>query len=154
MTKAKIKAEHDPVNKPSHYRQHNSGVECIDLAEVLSFNVGNSYKYTFRRDEKENPLQDLQKAMWYLEREIKRLTILDLVPSAFRKDWTVNPDFSLYHWALSKRVIVEEPNPDVSNFYQCLLVSTTIDKYLDNLKDAQIFLNKLIKTYEPKEEVN
>jgi hypothetical protein len=59
---------HDPINHPRHYR-NASGVECIDVAEHLSFNLGNAFKYVYRRELKGNPIQDLGKARWYLARE-------------------------------------------------------------------------------------
>lgn len=59
---------HGPVNHPSHY-QHASGVECIDITEHLSFNLGNAFKYVFRRNRKGNPIEDLGKACWYIARE-------------------------------------------------------------------------------------
>ena len=62
---------HDPVNHPQHYTQHPSGVECIQITEHMSFNLGNAIKYVWRADLKEG-LQDLEKARWYLDREIAR----------------------------------------------------------------------------------
>lgn len=62
----------DVVNKPSHYRQHPSGVECIEITRHMSFNLGNAVKYIWRADEKGNAIQDLEKAVWYLQDEIKR----------------------------------------------------------------------------------
>lgn len=66
--------DHDPVNHPSHYTNHPSGIECIQVTEHMNFNLGNTVKYIWRNGEKGNPLQDLQKARWYLDREIDRLT--------------------------------------------------------------------------------
>lgn len=66
---------HDPVNHPSHYTAHPSGVEAIDITEHFSFNCGNAIKYIWRAGLKtEDPAQDLKKAAWYIEREIQRLT--------------------------------------------------------------------------------
>jgi len=62
----------DPVNHPPHYTSHPSGVECIEITEGFSFNVGNAIKYLWRADEKGAPLDDLRKAGWYIEREITR----------------------------------------------------------------------------------
>lgn len=60
----------DPVNLPSHYRYHPSGVECIELVEHLGFRLGNVVKYVFRHEHKGTALRDLEKARTYLEREI------------------------------------------------------------------------------------
>ena len=64
---------HDPVNHPEHYKV--GGIETIDFIEAkqLSYNLGNVVKYLTRADHKGNRLQDLQKALWYLEREIKNV---------------------------------------------------------------------------------
>lgn len=60
----------DPVNHPSHYKAH--GMECIDVIEAfeLSFNLGNAIKYILRHGKKGNAKQDLEKARWYLDREL------------------------------------------------------------------------------------
>lgn len=78
----------DNVNHPTHYTGHPSGVECIDIVEHLSFNLGNAIKYLWRRDDKGRALEDTKKALWYLERELERLhhvtQIQAIPPSAFR----------------------------------------------------------------------
>ena len=63
--------EIDMVNHPPHY-QH--GIEPIDYIEShnLNFNLGNVIKYVSRAPYKESESEDLKKAKWYLEREIKR----------------------------------------------------------------------------------
>lgn len=68
------KLAYDPVNQPSHYKQHPSGVECIAITEHMNFCLGNSVKYIWRAAEKGNAIQDLQKAQWYLNREIARIS--------------------------------------------------------------------------------
>lgn len=61
----------DNVNHPKHYTSHPSGVECIQVAEHMNFCVGNALKYIWRYDLK-NGTEDLEKAVWYLKREIER----------------------------------------------------------------------------------
>jgi len=63
----------DPVNHPNHYNAHPSGIECIDVVEHMSFNVGNAMKYLWRANQKGQRMQDLYKAQWYIGREIERL---------------------------------------------------------------------------------
>jgi len=63
---------HDPINHPKHYTNHPSGIECITITEHMSFNLGNAIKYIWRADLKGNAEQDLQKAIWYINREINR----------------------------------------------------------------------------------
>ena len=54
---------------------HPSGIECIEVVRHMPFNLGNTIKYIWRAGLKENHtrIQDLRKAKWYLEDEIKRL---------------------------------------------------------------------------------
>lgn len=64
--------EKEMINHPSHYTQ---GIEAIDYIEShrMDFNIGNVIKYVTRAKHKGTELQDLKKALWYLDREIKRL---------------------------------------------------------------------------------
>ena len=64
--------ENDPVNHPAHYTSHPSGVECIQITRWMNFNLGNAIKYIWRAGNKGNALEDLKKARWYLDDEIKR----------------------------------------------------------------------------------
>lgn len=61
----------DNVNHPKHYTSHPSGVECIQITEHMSFTLGNAMKYIWRADLK-NGIEDLEKAQWYINREIER----------------------------------------------------------------------------------
>lgn len=64
----------DDVNHPAHYTQHPSGVECIQVVEHMSFNLGNAVKYIWRAGLKSpDTIEDLRKAVWYIGREMYRL---------------------------------------------------------------------------------
>lgn len=65
----------DAVNHPSHYTSHPSKIECIQVTEHLNFCIGNAIKYLWRAGLKDgnSDIQDLKKAVWYIEREIARL---------------------------------------------------------------------------------
>jgi hypothetical protein len=63
----------DPVNHPRHYTKHPSGVECIQITEHMGFNLGNAVKYIWRADLKGKQVEDLKKAVWYINREIERI---------------------------------------------------------------------------------
>jgi hypothetical protein len=73
LAKEKVLAR-DMVNHPSHYKV--GGIETIDFIEAksLGYNLGNVVKYITRADHKGNKLEDLEKAQWYLNREISSLT--------------------------------------------------------------------------------
>ena len=64
----------DAIN-PSHYQSDPSGVQCIEISENWSFCLGNALKYMWRSGKKDSSknIEDLQKAIWYIEREISRL---------------------------------------------------------------------------------
>lgn len=62
----------DPINHPTHYTSHPSGVECITITEHMSFTLGNAVKYIWRADLKADALEDLKKARFYIDREIAR----------------------------------------------------------------------------------
>lgn len=61
------------VDHPPHYNQSPSGVECITVVEHMPFNVGNAVKYLWRAGHKADVLEDLEKAAWYVDREIQRV---------------------------------------------------------------------------------
>ena len=63
----------DNVNHPPHYKI--GGIETIDFIEAksLGYNLGNVIKYVTRADHKGSRDEDLQKALWYLNREISKL---------------------------------------------------------------------------------
>jgi len=61
------------VDHPPHYNQHPTGVECIDIIEHFTFNIGNAIKYLWRADEKGDWVKDLEKAVWYVRRELERV---------------------------------------------------------------------------------
>jgi hypothetical protein len=67
-----VRDEDDIVNNPKHYTEHPSGIECIQVTEHMGFNLGNAIKYIWRCDLKEDAIEDLKKAKWYIEREISK----------------------------------------------------------------------------------
>lgn len=70
----------DMINHPPHYTSGDAkcgycktAIECIDVTEPMNFNLGNATKYIWRSGYKGSQLADLQKAVWYLNREISRI---------------------------------------------------------------------------------
>jgi hypothetical protein len=68
----------DNVNHPKHYTSHPSGIECIQITRYMSFNIGNAVKYLWRVDQKDNAIEDLEKAVWYINDEIARRKVEQL----------------------------------------------------------------------------
>ena len=82
--------KHDPVNSPSHYCSHPSQIECIQVTEHMNFCIGNAIKYLWRAglkteegiDAKEKQIQDMRKAIFYINREIDKIDKqIDRTPS-------------------------------------------------------------------------
>ena len=71
----------DRVNHPKYYNNNSIGIECIEIARHFSFNLGNCIKYIYRHGNKEEQgisnelkkLEDLKKARFYIDDEIKML---------------------------------------------------------------------------------
>jgi hypothetical protein len=71
----------DKVNHPHHYCSHPSGYECIDITRHYIFSIGNAIKYLWRAglkkeegyDDKQKEIEDLNKAIWYINDRIKQL---------------------------------------------------------------------------------
>jgi hypothetical protein len=62
----------DVINHPKHYTAHPSSIECIDVTEHMNFNLGNAVKYIWRVGLKDTEEENIRKAIWYLNRELKR----------------------------------------------------------------------------------
>lgn len=69
------------VNHPSHYTSDPSGIECIDIVKYRDFCIGNAIKYLWRAglkkdssmEDKEKEIEDLEKAIWYINKKIELL---------------------------------------------------------------------------------
>lgn len=68
--------KYEKVQNPKHYNSHPSGIECIAIIEHMAFNPGTAVKYLWRAGLKpgEHTLEDLKKALWYVSREIAKVT--------------------------------------------------------------------------------
>ena len=64
--------KNDNIEHPKHYTSHPSGIECIAVTRHMGFNLGNAIKYIWRADLKNDAIEDLKKAVWYLQDEIKK----------------------------------------------------------------------------------
>lgn len=65
-----MKQSVDMVNHPPHYTSHPSGIECIQITKHMDFCLGNATKYIWRAGLKLDAIEDLKKAVWYIEQEI------------------------------------------------------------------------------------
>lgn len=65
----------DQVNHPQHYGGEHNPYEAIKVIEAynLDFHLGNTVKYVLRAGKKDDIVQDLEKAKWYLERKLEQI---------------------------------------------------------------------------------
>lgn len=88
-----LEKKKETVNHPEHYSmipakcdKCGEPIECISIVRHMSFNLGNAIKYIWRSDFKDKSVEDLRKAIWYLEDEInKQETKIDR--HKFRDNW-------------------------------------------------------------------
>ena len=71
----KERCKKETINHPTHYGGEDNTYEAIKVIEAwdLGFNLGNTIKYVSRAGKKLDILEDLEKASWYINREIKKL---------------------------------------------------------------------------------
>jgi len=73
-----VKDQNDPVNHPKHYTSNpakcicGENIECIQITEHMNFCLGNAVKYIWRADLKHDAIEDLEKAIWYIQRELDK----------------------------------------------------------------------------------
>ena len=78
----------DNITHPKHYTSHPSGIECIEITRHYNFNIGNAIKYLWRaglkqeqgKSSKQKEIEDLQKAIWYIQDYINTLQQENLSP--------------------------------------------------------------------------
>lgn len=82
-TSVNVSPDNNNVDHPKHYNSHPSGIECITIARHHNFNIGNAIKYLWRAglkheqgmEDKDKQIEDLQKAIFYIKDEIRRISI-------------------------------------------------------------------------------
>ena len=172
--------KHDAVNRPEHYT--DGKIEVIDFIEdkKLGYNLGNSVKYISRAGKKnpEKRVEDLEKARWYLDREIGRLKDIFknrekviLPPEGLDKkpislEDVFNPGKqreAIYRSQIERKNYIAGIGPldehygvdDRNDFYKKELVSNAFEKTVDRLNEMRKDLTSysleemLSKTYGP-----
>lgn len=139
------------VDHPAHYNLHPSGVEAIEVIRSMCFNIGNSFKYVYRRNQKNNTRQDIKKAIWYVEDEInrrKKANYTFIEKFMYVAQMIVRRDVFIDHYNRSNLIIKiskAEPNKMVANIYK-LLHDADINYWdVKSLEGAKIRLEKLLK---------
>jgi hypothetical protein len=116
---------HDPVNHPSHYTSHPSGVETLEVTRQLSFDCGNAVKYVWRRGDKGTLLQDLRKAAFYINDALNNSQLSMDVPAPAAH--------------ILEQVAAVEPDPLAAKFY----VAVAEMRWLDAESVVQQMINQL-----------
>ena len=83
------------VDQPSHYTSHPSGIECIEITKHMDFLLGNALKYIWRSELKDDMVQDLKKANWYLNKKIEEITKVDNVHNLHEVETYENAETSI-----------------------------------------------------------
>jgi len=126
----------DAINHPSHYT-HYKGVEVIDITEQLNFNRGNAVKYISRAGFKneDTEIQDLEKAKWYVEREMSRVEAKPLKVSETAEAAALIEQMS-YNRGTAVAFICHagagDPGSTASDLYKAV---TCIDREIQRLKE-------------------
>jgi hypothetical protein len=97
-----IDPEH--VAHPLHYNNHASGVEAIEIARDMTFNLGSAFKYMVRLYDKGTPLKDAKKALWYVKDELGNCPVEAI---------TYIPDDTVRHHLVVK-VLRAEPKAEIA----------------------------------------
>ncbi|MEE8666868.1 MAG: DUF3310 domain-containing protein [Bifidobacterium mongoliense] len=127
----------DPVNHPSHYTNDRFPFECIELASRMDFCTGNTVKYVWRHLDKNNPIEDLSKARFYLNYEIQNRNPRSYWPTTYE--------------ALQKLQVLADPanHYDYQPFWQAMNNNDT-DGMLTHLNQeiARLDAERMIATRE------
>lgn len=102
----------DLINHPPHYTEHPSGVEVIEFSRLHNFAVGSAVKYVMRRDKKDDPIDNLSKARWFLEDAIENGPITN---ATVQMERVIRP------------VIDAEPNATVKQFLSALYIPQPVN---------------------------
>jgi hypothetical protein len=124
-----ITTENDPVNHPSHYTSHPSGVETLEVTRQLGFSCGNAVKYVWRRADKGTPVQDLRKAAFYINDALHNSQLSMGVPAPAAH--------------ILEQVAAVEPDPLAAKFY----VAVAEMRWLD----AESVVQQMIDAIDPDE---
>ncbi len=126
------------VKQPKHYTSHPSGIECKEITSHMCFNLGNAFKYIWRCDLKSNAIEDLEKAVQYLDFQIELIKSREEPNSTFEThtDHTsgVNIGFIADFFNDNLRVAVIS-----------ILNSDMNPKTYSGLSHAKIFINQEIE---------
>ena len=123
----------DNVNHPKHYTSHPSGVEAIEITRWLRGPYSNACKYVMRGWEglKGDPIEDLRKALWYLNDAEK-----------FPDDGDILPPNADMRW---REYYEAEPCEEKKECLGCILIAAEIEEWNKPPSDTIHAAKKLIQ---------
>lgn len=134
---------HDAVNSPSHYAEGRE-FETIDVIEdwCLGYHLGNAVKYISRAGRKDDILQDLRKAQWYLNREIENLELeqaeIDGTLYELVEEGPFEPDTTAWSSVTYDDILIDEAWDQAARFLSMRKDDELADRFLSMRKDDVI----------------
>lgn len=148
------------VDHPKHYNAHPSGVEAIIMCEVMEFNPGNAFKYVYRCFEKAKSLgdndkvvQDLKKALWYVDREYLRLERLSNLPIYILRKFQSNVLFTEEHEALASNIVDCEQRRSAKMVFTLLFDRVSVKERRGHMITCGHYIEAMIKEVQTEGEV-
>lgn len=121
------------VEHPAHYNLHPSNVEAIEVIEYLTGNMFNTVKYVWRADHKGKVIEDIQKSLWYIKRELGRhITELPTIPQ--------------YVFDKTNAYVAAEPDKlRASIVFMSVEAHRELSTYKENLRRTVFLLEQLLE---------
>lgn len=94
----------DNIN-PSHYKSHPSGIECIEISKYLSGCLAQAFQYVWRCGQKDDPIQELKKAIWFIDAE---LTVIVYQKLDYNSVINTLEDVLIHELKFSKRQLLRD----------------------------------------------
>lgn len=132
----------EEVNKPSHYRTHESGLEAIEITRYLIGDLSNAWKYAMRYEDKNTPKKDVLKLCWYLT-DFKNNFIDE------NNECTVNIDVPAFVKERMLKVIDTEPVVEIRNAFNQIFTTVSAGgllspiEYDKTISDLKVYAETL-----------
>lgn len=120
---------------PSHYTSHPSGIECKEISKYLSGCLAQAFQYVWRCGQKDEPVQELKKALWFIDTELS----MDQYHDPFADNFMAN----------LRKVVLIESNLDKAVALSNIAIANKYDphKRIEILTLAKAAINQMIEYY-------
>lgn len=121
------------VDHPAHYNLHPSRVEAVEVIEYLTGNLFNTVKYVWRADHKGKTVEDIEKSIWYIKRELGR-NVFEL------------PTVPQFVFDKTDRYVAAEPDKlRASIVFMSVDAHRDLSTYKENLRRTLVLLEELLE---------